>query len=64
MMSCLAELQVEKLLTDLMITGTRAERKPMNAASATRYDRNATNFLAAIRLVAVRLWIKPYESTP
>lgn len=30
---------------------------------ATRYDRKASTFLAAIKLVAVRLWIKSYEST-
>jgi len=29
---------------------------------ATRYDRKAENFLAAIKLVAVRLWIKFNES--
>ena len=31
---------------------------------ATRYDRKAINFLAAIKLVAVRMWLKSYESTP
>jgi transposase len=30
---------------------------------ATRYDRKAINFLAAIKLVAVRMWLKSYEST-
>ena len=30
---------------------------------ATRYDRKAITFLGAIKLVAVRLWLKSYEST-
>jgi len=30
---------------------------------ATRYDRKAENFLAAIKLVAIRLWLKFNEST-
>jgi transposase len=30
---------------------------------ATRYDKRADNFLAAIKLFSVRLWINSYEST-
>ena len=30
---------------------------------ATRYDKRADNFLAAIKLFATRIWIKAYEST-
>lgn len=29
---------------------------------ATRYDRDPLNFLAAIKLVSVRIWLKSYES--
>ncbi len=29
---------------------------------ATRYDKRADNYLAAIKLFSVRLWIKRYES--
>lgn len=29
---------------------------------ATRYDRNPENFLAAIKLASIRIWIKSYES--
>ncbi|MEM1313551.1 MAG: transposase, partial [Pseudomonadota bacterium] len=31
---------------------------------ATRYDRLAENFLAAIKLAAVRIWLASYESAP
>ena len=31
---------------------------------ATRYDRKADTFLAAIKIVAIRLCLKSYESTP
>src|SRR5918995_706991 len=31
---------------------------------ATRYDKNPENFLAAIKLVSTRIWIRSYESTP
>ena len=31
---------------------------------ATRYDKKAITFLAAIKLVAIRLCLKSYESTP
>lgn len=30
---------------------------------ATRYDKRADNFLAAIKLFSARLWIRAYEST-
>jgi transposase len=30
---------------------------------ATRYDKRADNFLAAIKIFSARLWIKAYEST-
>ncbi len=30
---------------------------------ATRYDKNPENFLAAIKLVSARIWIRSYEST-
>lgn len=30
---------------------------------ATRYDKRADNFLAAVKLFSARLWIKTYEST-
>jgi transposase len=30
---------------------------------ATRYDRNPENFLAAIKLASLRIWLKSYEST-
>ena len=30
---------------------------------ATRYDKLAENYLAALKLVAVRLWLRVYEST-
>lgn len=32
-------------------------------AVATRYDKDPLNFLAAVKLVAIRIWIKSYEST-
>ena len=31
---------------------------------ATRYDKLARNFLAALALASTRLWIRHYESTP
>jgi transposase len=30
---------------------------------ATRYDKLAANFLAFIKLAAIRLWLRVYEST-
>lgn len=30
---------------------------------ATRYDKTAENFLAALKLAAVRIWLRSYEST-
>jgi transposase len=30
---------------------------------ATRYDKNPENFLAAIKLASVRVWLRSYEST-
>jgi len=30
---------------------------------ATRYDKHEENFLAAVKLVTVRLWLRAYEST-
>ena len=30
---------------------------------ATRYDKHEENFLAALKLVSVRLWLRVYEST-
>ncbi|MGX5806229.1 IS5/IS1182 family transposase, partial [Bradyrhizobium sp. Arg314] len=29
---------------------------------ATRYDRDPLNFLAAIKLASVRIWLRSYES--
>ena len=31
---------------------------------ATRYDKLAENFLAFIKLAAIRLWVRVYKSTP
>lgn len=31
-------------------------------AIATRYDRNPENFLAAIKLASIRIWLRSYES--
>jgi transposase len=31
---------------------------------ATRYDKLAENFLAAIKLASIRIWLRDYESTP
>ena len=31
---------------------------------ATRYEKLAENFLAFVKLAAVRLWLRAYESTP
>ncbi len=31
---------------------------------ATRFDKLARNFLAAVLLVSTRLWLRAYESTP
>lgn len=31
---------------------------------ATRYDKRADNFLAALKLFSARIWIRSYESTP
>ena len=30
---------------------------------ATRYDRNALNYLAMVKIAIVRLWLRFYEST-
>lgn len=30
---------------------------------ATRYDKLAENYLAALKLVAIRIWLRGYEST-
>jgi len=30
---------------------------------ATRYERHATNFLAFVKLAAIRLWLRVYETT-
>jgi hypothetical protein len=30
---------------------------------ATRYDKLAENYLAALKLVAIRIWLRAYEST-
>ncbi|MFZ3033000.1 MAG: IS5/IS1182 family transposase, partial [Parvibaculum sp.] len=30
---------------------------------ATRYDKNPLNFLAAIKLASIRIWLRSYEST-
>ena len=30
---------------------------------ATRYDASAGNYLAAVKLVAIRIWLRYYEST-
>ncbi len=30
---------------------------------ATRYDKLAANYLAALKLASVRLWLRAYEST-
>jgi transposase len=31
---------------------------------ATRYDKLAANYLAFIKLAAIRIWLRSYESTP
>jgi transposase len=31
---------------------------------ATRYDKLAANYLAVIKLAAIRIWLRAYESTP
>lgn len=31
---------------------------------ATRYDRDPLNFMAAIKLASVRIWLRSYESAP
>jgi hypothetical protein len=31
---------------------------------ATRYDKLAANYLAFIKLAAIRIWLRAYESTP
>ncbi|MFZ5730407.1 MAG: IS5/IS1182 family transposase, partial [Pseudomonadota bacterium] len=31
---------------------------------ATRFDKLARNFLAAVLLASTRLWLRAYESTP
>jgi transposase len=31
---------------------------------ATRYDKPAANYLAFIKLAAIRIWLRTYESTP
>lgn len=31
-------------------------------AIATRYEKHASNFLAAVKLVAIRIWMRNYES--
>ena len=35
--------------------------KPFRAI-ATRYDKNPENFVAAIKLISARIWIRSYES--
>src|SRR5690606_34388113 len=30
---------------------------------ATRYDKNPLNFLAAVKLASIRIWLRSYEST-
>jgi transposase len=32
--------------------------------AATRYDKLAANYLAFIKLAAIRIWLRAYESTP
>jgi transposase len=34
------------------------------AAIATRYDKLAANYLAFVKLAAIRIWLRAYESTP
>jgi len=31
---------------------------------ATRYDKLAANYLAFVKLAAIRIWLRVYESTP
>jgi hypothetical protein len=31
---------------------------------ATRYDKLAANYLAFVKLAAIRIWLRAYESTP
>ena len=33
-------------------------------AIATRYEKHASNFLAAVKLAATRIWLRAYESVP
>ncbi|MFD1302092.1 IS5/IS1182 family transposase, partial [Methylobacterium marchantiae] len=30
---------------------------------ATRYDKDPANYLASVKLAAVRIWLRSYEST-
>jgi transposase len=32
--------------------------------TATRYDKLAANYLAFVKLAAIRIWLRDYESTP
>jgi transposase len=32
-------------------------------AVATRYDKDPANYLASVKLAAVRIWLRSYEST-
>jgi transposase len=31
---------------------------------ATGYDKLATNYLAVVKLAAIRIWLRAFESTP
>jgi len=38
--------------------------QPQCGRVATRYDKLAANDLAFIKLAAIRIWLRAYESTP
>jgi transposase len=49
--------------------GSSTRQSPFNKAKprrriATRYDKPAANYLAFIKLAAIRIWLRTYESTP
>jgi transposase len=41
----------------------RRNRPNAEKVIATRYDKTAENFLAALKLVAVRIWLRDDKST-
>jgi len=37
---------------------------PQAEVSAYRHDKLAANYLAFVKLAAIRIWLRAYESTP